>query len=172
VVWVAWGWVLKYSVEQIKKVGLMLRRRAQIANWLKEIDDKIEVLERQKRAANKELEAIREDLDQNYAGLEEAASELVSNVAGSAGGGSRVSVYNPRYVTNADKKELLAQILRDFKEENPGADRITFQQVKSILAVRYGVKTKTIGNFFRRQLPSYRTTGGNKLKVILLDRPE
>ena len=47
-------------------------------------------------------------------------------------------------------------------------DTMTFQQVKAVLESRYGVETRTIGNFSRRQLPSYETTGGNKKKMIVL----
>ena len=80
-----------------------------------------------------------------------------------------VTLDNPKYVKNADKEQLLKIILNKFKAENPKAGAITFQQVKAMLS-HYGVKTKTIGNFFRRQLLNYETTGGNKRKFILLSR--
>ena len=71
-------------------------------------------------------------------------------------------------MSNADKEQLLKIILDDFKAENPKAGTMTFQQVKAVLESRYGVETRTIGDFFRRQLPSYETTGGNKKKMIVL----
>ena len=71
-------------------------------------------------------------------------------------------------MSNADKEQLLKIILDDFKAENPKAGTMTFQQVKAVLESRYGVETRTIGDFFRRQLPSCETTGGNKKKMIIL----
>lgn len=79
-----------------------------------------------------------------------------------------VTLDNPKYVKNADKEQLLKIILNKFKAENPKAGAITFQQVKAVLEKRYGVETRTIGDFFRRQLLSYETTGGNKKKFIIL----
>ena len=80
-----------------------------------------------------------------------------------------ITLDNPKYVKNTDKEQLLRIIINEFKAENPKAGAITFQQVKAMLS-HYGVKTKTIGNFFRRQLLNYETTGGNKKKFILLSR--
>jgi hypothetical protein len=64
----------------------------------------------------------------------------------------------------------LAEILSQYQAENPQAETMTFQQVKAVLSERYGIETRTIGNFFRRQLPEYETSGGNKKKVIVLHK--
>lgn len=79
-----------------------------------------------------------------------------------------VTLDNPKYVSSTNKEQLLKIILDDFKAENPKAGTMTFQQVKAVLESRYGVETRTIGDFFRRQLPSYETVGGNKKKMIIL----
>ena len=79
-----------------------------------------------------------------------------------------VTLGNPKYVSNTDKEKLLKIILDDFKTENPKDGTMTFQQVKAVLESRYGVETRTIGDFFRRQLLSYKTIGGNKKKMITL----
>jgi len=71
-------------------------------------------------------------------------------------------------VTTQDKEKLLAIILEDFKAENPEATTMSFQQVKAVLQSRYNIKTRTIGNFFSRQLRDYETNGGNKQKLIVL----
>ena len=159
---------MDFSLDDLKKVGELLKRKRQIENWQKEIDDKIEKLERQKEASIAEQAEICEKLDGEYAELVEAASEFASNAGIASEKQPEFAVYNPKYVSNADKEQLLKIILDEFKAENPKAGTMTFQQVKAVLESRYGVETRTIGNFFRRQLPSYETTGGNKKKVIVL----
>ena len=159
---------MKFSLGDLKKVGELLKRQRQIENWQKEIDDKIEKLERQKEASIAEEKEIREKLEGEYAELVEAASEFASDAGIATEKQAEFAVYNPKYVSNADKEQLLKIILDDFKAENPKAGTMTFQQVKAVLENRYGVETRTIGDFFRRQLPSYETTGGNKKKMIVL----
>lgn len=156
-----------FSIDDLKKVGGMLQRKRQIDNAVNEFDDKIETLERQKAAVLSELAEIQVALGGKYAELVEAAQAFVGNVSVIPPDDDGFKIYNPKYVTNSDKETLLAKILSDFKAENPKSDGMTFQQVKNVLASRYGVETRTIGNFFRRQLPSYETKGGNKKKVIV-----
>jgi len=146
----------------------MLKRKRQIENWKKEIDDQIGTLERQKAASDEEMAEIQAKLDGEFAGLEEAAQAFVGNDSVTRPAEDEFKIYHPKYVTNGDKETLLAKILSDFKAENPKSDGMTFQQVKAVLESHYGVETRTIGNFFRRQLPSYITKGGNKRKVIVL----
>ena len=159
---------MKFSLEDLKIVGELLKRKRQIENWQKEIDDKIETLERQKEASMAEAADIRDKLEGEYAELVEAASEFAADAGMATEKPTGFAVYNPKYVSNADKERLLKIILDDFKAENPKADTMTFQQVKAVLESRYGVETRTIGDFFRRQLPNYETTGGNKKKMIVL----
>jgi len=146
----------------------MLRRQRQIENCQKEISDIIETLERQKSSAAEEMTIIQWQLYGKYAGLVDAASEFASKSGITAENQPIFTVYNPKHVTNDDKDKLLKIILDDFKAENPKAEAMTFQQVRAVLESRYGVETRTIGNFFRRQLPSYETAGGNKKMMIVL----
>ena len=159
---------MTFSADDLKKVGSMLKRKRQIENLHSEIDDKIDTLERQKRATSEEMAEIQEKLDGEYRELVEAASEFAQITAPKADKPEKFTVYNPKYVTNQDKEKLLSVILEDFKAENPKSKTMTFQQVKAVLESRYDIETRTIGNFFRRQLSEYETTGGNKKKMIVL----
>ena len=75
---------------------------------------------------------------------------------------------NANYVTNKEKDKLIKEILTNYAQENPHEDSIKFQDVLSILKDSYGIQTRTIGNFFHRQLKEYETFGGNKKKFIKL----
>jgi len=159
---------VEFSLDDLRRVGDLIRRKRQIENWKKEISDRIETLERQKASAAEEMAVIQGQLDGKYAGLVEAASEFASKAGITAENQPVFTVYNPKHVTNDDKDKLLKIILDDFKAENPKTENMTFQQVRAVLESRYGVETRTIGNFFRRQLPNYETAGGNKKKMIVL----
>lgn len=126
------------------------------------------ILQRQKAKSEEELTEIIALLEGDYKELAEAASEFAQVTAAKEPAKPKFTVYNPNYVTNQDKGTLLQDILDGYKEENPSADSITYQQVKAILKSRYGIETRTIGNFFARQLKEYETAGGNKRKVIVL----
>ena len=82
-------------------------------------------------------------MDNEFAGLEETAQAFVGNAGVTEPDEADFKVYNPKYVTNSDKKTLLAKILGDFKAENPKSDGMTFQQVKAVLESRYGIETRT-----------------------------
>ncbi|WP_237227646.1 hypothetical protein [Rubinisphaera sp. JC750] len=161
---------LKFTLGELRDVRKLLKRQNQIANWIRELDDKIDQCERQKRAAIEEKTEIEERLNGELSELAEAAKEMMGSTAGLEDDTLKgFKLYNPNYVTNDDKEKLLLKILLDFKRENPRAKGMTFQQILSVLKHRYGVETRTIGNFFRRQLGAYSTEGGNRKKYILLD---
>ncbi|MDA7893339.1 hypothetical protein N9B38_00335 [bacterium] len=159
---------VKFSIDDLKKVSDLYKRKIQIENWQKEIQDKIEVLERQKVKSQEELAEVMALLDGDYKELAEAAKEFAETNSTTKPEGQRLTIYNPNYVTTEDKEKLLATILEDFKAENPEATAMSFQQVKAVLQSRYDIETRTIGNFFSRQLKEYETTGGNKKKLIVL----
>ena len=75
---------------------------------------------------------------------------------------------NTGYVTNKQKDKLLKEILTNYSQENPRENSVKFQEVLGILKNNYGIETRTIGNFFNRQLKEYETFGGNKKKFIRL----
>ena len=159
---------MKFSAEDLRKVADLYKRKIQIENWKKEIDDKIYVLERQKLKADEELSAVLELLEGDYKELAEAAAEFADATKPTESGKPKVEIYNTGYVTNGDKEKLLKAILEDYKAENPEATHISYQQVKAVLDSRYNIQTRTIGNFFNRQLREHETTGGNKKKLIVL----
>ena len=80
----------------------------------------------------------------------------------------RLDEINTGYVTNKQKDKLLKEILTNYIQENPCENSVKFQDVLSILKSNYGIETRTIGNFFSRQLKEYETFGGNKKKFIRL----
>lgn len=159
---------MNFSADDLRKVANLYKRKEQIENWQKEIADKIEVLERQRDKSAEEMAEIVTLLEGEYKELAEAAAEFAEITTAKSSSTPRFEIYNPNYVTNQDKEKLLEVILEDYRSENPSSDAITFQQVKAILESRYGIETRTIGNFFARQLKEYETSGGNKRKVILL----
>ena len=159
---------MSFSADDLKKVADLSNRKVQIQNWQKEIADKIAVLEDQRAASEREMAEIVALLEGDYKELAEAARQFAEMTAPKEPAKPKFTVYNPKYVTNQDKEKLLAEILEDHKQENPSADSVTFQQGKAILSSRYGIETRTIGNFFTRQLKQYETAGGNRRKVIVL----
>lgn len=79
------------------------------------------------------------------------------------------AVHSPYDITNHDNEKLLQSILENFKTENPYAEGLNFQQVKAVLETCCGIETRTIGNFFPRELGDYQTRSGNTRKVIILE---
>jgi hypothetical protein len=72
----------------------------------------------------------------------------------------------PHYVSASDKVQILEEIVQDYYCEHPEALGISFQTVLSELRTKYKISTRTIGNFFKDQLPAYETYGGNRKKFI------
>ena len=159
---------MNFSAEDLKTVANLCKRKTQIENWQKEIEDQLETLERQKAKAQEEMAEVSALLDGDYKELVEAAKEFAEMTTPKDSAKPKFTIYNPNYVTNQDKEKLLAVILEDYKAENPTETSMTFQQVKAVLESRYGIETRSIGNFFNRQLKDYETTGGNKKKLIVL----
>jgi hypothetical protein len=77
-----------------------------------------------------------------------------------------VTDINPHHVSASEKVQMLEEIIQDYYRENPKATAISFQTVLSELRLKYQVETRTIGNFFKDQLPAYDTYGGNRKKFI------
>ncbi len=80
-----------------------------------------------------------------------------------------VTELNTGYVKDKQKDNLLKEIISNFTQKNPNKDRVGFQEVLSTLKDSYGIETRSIGNFFLRQLKDYETFGGNKKKYIKIN---
>jgi hypothetical protein len=156
------------SAEKLKQITKALKEEVQNQNWLKELADKKNTIEKQRKVAQKKLEAIKAVLEEDKA-LTAAAREMMQTALELQGAGSgKVKIYNPKYVTTEDKEKLLETILEDYKTENPKAKTMSFGLVKNVLLNRYNIETPSAGLFFRNQLKIYKTEGGNKNKSILL----
>ena len=156
------------AATKLDAVRKALRREVQLKNALKELADKIDVLERQKQGVRKELDALKETLDDDRK-LTAVAREMMADALKLQGAGDGdFAVYNPAYVTNEDKATLLEKILADYAAENPRIKGMPFSTIKSVLANRYKIDTSSAGLFFRNQLGEYETEGGNRNKKVVL----
>lgn len=156
------------SAEKLKQITKALREEIQNKNWLRELADKKNSIEKQEKVAQKKLEAVQEILDSDKA-LTAAAREMMQTALELQGTGTdKVKIYNPKYVTTEDKENLLRTILEDYKTENPRSKTMSFGLIKNVLLSRYNIETSSAGLFFRNQLKDYETQGGNKNKAVII----
>lgn len=157
------------AAAQLDELAKALREEKQNQNWLKELEDKLETLQSQKKVALRKLEEIQAVLDRDPA-LTAVARKLMKTALEQAGAGDEeFSVYNPKFVTKHDKQRLLVKILRDFKKENPKASGMSFTAIRNVLVHRYKIETPSAGLFFRNEVKLFDTVGGNRNKEIVLD---
>ena len=152
--------------EKLKEISNALKRESQIQNWQKELEDKKQILDKQIEASKRDLKAVQEILSKDKE-IVAVAREMLSEALQQQSGDG-VAIYNPKYVTTEDKEKLLAQILDDYKAENPKAKSMGFGLIKNVLLNRYKIDSPSAGLFFRNQLKEYKTEGGNKNKSVLL----
>jgi hypothetical protein len=157
------------SAAKLKELSVALKKEIQIKNWKKELLDKKQIIEKQLERARRDLEEVKEVLDQD-AELTAAARQMINIALELQGGGKdSLNIYNPNYVTTEDKIKLLEKILEDYKSENPKAKSMSFTSIKNILLNRYKIKSTSAALFFRNQLKEYETQGGNKNKAVVLE---
>jgi len=154
------------AASQLQAVSKALIRERQVRAWAKEIADKIVTLKRQRQHAEQELTSIQEILDADP-DLTAIAREMMKKAA-VARGTDGFAIPNPKYVSSGHKRELLLRILRDYSQENPGADVMSYAAIKSVLQRRYGIETASAGLFFRNELKEWQSRGGNKNKSVVL----
>lgn len=155
------------AASQLRAVGKALARELEVRASAKEIAGKLAALQKQQEAAEKELTALQEILGADP-DLTATAREMMQKAAAAHGGG--VAIPNPKYVSSDRKRELLLRILRDYSQENPGADVMSYAAIKSVLRSRYGIETASAGLFFRNELREWESKGGNKNKSVLLKK--
>lgn len=156
------------AASQLEAVSRALVREQQVRNWEKEIAGKINTLERQRSAAEKELAAIQAILNADP-DLTAIARQIIEKaVALQEAGSAQVVVKNPRYVSSDSKKKLLLGILENYRQENPDADGMSYAAIKSVLRSQYGIETASAGLFFRNELKGWKTMGGNRNKRVVL----
>jgi len=158
------------AATQLKAIGGALKRERQLENWLSEIRDQLDRLQRQHDHAEREMTDLRAVLDADPA-LTAAAREMMQSAVELTGAGDEeLRVYNPNYVTAEAKKQLLAKILRDYQVENPGQDAMGFAEIREVLKNRYKIETASAGLFFRNEIRDFETRGGNKRKFVVLPK--
>jgi hypothetical protein len=156
------------AASQLQAVSKALVRERQLDNWRKEIAAGIATLQSQQEHAEREAAEIQAILDADP-DLTAVARQMMKTAGELKGSGDEeFSVYNPNYVTSEDKGKLLVKILRDFRRENPSAEAMSFAAIKAVLKSRYRIETASAGLFFRKELKSWETRGGNKNKSVLL----
>ena len=158
------------AATQLKAIGNALKRERQLENWLDEIRDQLDRLQRQRDHAKREMTDLKAVLDADPA-LTAVAREMMQTALDLRGAGDEeLSVYNPNHVTADTKKQLLIKILRDYQVENPGQDAMGFAEIREVLKNRYKIETKSAGLFFRNEIQDFETRGGNKRKFIVLPK--
>lgn len=155
------------AASQLEAVSKALVREQQVRNWVKEIASKIDTLERQHSAAERELAAIQATLHTDPELTAIARQMMEQAVALQEAGSTEVVVKNPRYVSSDSKKKLLLGILKDYRQENPDADGMSYAAIKSVLRNQYGIETASAGLFFRNELKGWKTLGGNRNKRVV-----
>ncbi len=157
------------AASQLESLGKALARERQIQNWQKEIADKIATLESQQKHADREAAEIQKVLEADPELTAVARQMMQQAISRQGTGDDEFAIYNPNYVTSEDKRKLLRKILRDFQQESPSSDSMSFAAIKGVLKSRYGIETASAGLFFRRELKDWQTRGGNKNKSVVLE---
>lgn len=158
------------AASQLEELGKALARERQLQNWKKELADKIATLESQQRHADSEAAQIQKILDADPELTAVARQMMQQAISLQGAGDDEFAIYNPNYVTSEDKEKLLEKILRDFHNENPTAETMSFAKIKNVLKSRYKIETASTGLFFRNELKNRQTRGGNKNKSIVLGK--
>jgi hypothetical protein len=161
------------GAEQLAAINTALKREIQQENALKEIEDKMETLKRQKAAIEREKAEYEATLKADPQ-MTAIAREMMADALKLQGAGTTdFAIYNPKYVSNEDKLTLLAKLLADYEAENKENRMVKgmpFTTIKTILANRYNITTDSAGIFFRNQLKEYETVGGSRNKKVLFKK--
>jgi len=160
------------AASQLRAVSAALVRERQVRDTARELAAKVASLQKQREATKKELAWIREILASDPDLTAIARRMMRNSVPQKEGGSTDVVISNPNYVSSGDKRKLLMKILRDFSQENPDADGMSFAAIKSVLQSRYQIETASAGLFFRNELKDLKTTGGNRNKRVSLSGHE
>ena len=156
------------AASQLRAVSKALARERHVQAWAKEIADRIAALQKQQEAAANELAAIQKILNADL-DLTAIAREMTKKaVSPRRARNVAFAIQNPKYVSSDEKRELLLRILRDYSQENPRAEGMSYSAIKSVLRSRYGIETASAGLFFRNELKEWESKGGNKNKSVLL----
>lgn len=157
------------AASQLQALSKALIRERQVRAWAKELADKTATLQRQRQDAEQELTSIQGILNADPE-LTAIARRMMKKAAatGSVRSGE-IAIPNPKYVPSDTKRELLLRILQDHRQENPGAQGMSYSAIRGVLQTRYGIETASAGLFFRNELKEWKTRGGNKNKSVLLN---
>ena len=155
----------KFSIEQIEDFQKQSKRLRQLDSWDQAIAEEAAKLARQKEHLDEERTQIEKLMKTKYKALSKAKGLFsTSDVPDTA-----LDIEATHYVTGAKKELLLDKILADFQLLNPNEKTCSFQQVKKELAEKYNIKTRTISNFFTRELKAFKLIGGNRNRQIVLN---
>ncbi len=121
--------------------------------------------ERQKRHQESELADLQKELSSKFSALK-GRPELftLSDVLDSE---PRLDEHL-KSVSLEKKRLLLPLLLKEYQAENPDSKNVPFRWIKSRLEENYGVKCKSISNFFLGILDEYELAGGNRNRSVLL----
>lgn len=156
------------AAAQLAAISRALIRQPQLREFTKELKRKIGVLQQQLRKAEDDLDSIAGILAADP-DLTAVAREIAARTAQPAGPrNAGVSIRNPKYVSSEEKRALLLRILRDYSEEHPEAEEMSYGAIKSVLSSRYGIETASAGLFFRNELGEWESRGGNKNKRVVI----
>lgn len=153
------------AADQLKAVSDALKRERQCVNALKEIDDRIAKLENSKRGIQRDLDASKEVLD-----ADPRFTAMARGIMKDLATGETQPVYNPKYVTTADKEKMLSKIIADHQKRHPEATGVSYRNIRHRLVHDYGIPNASTASFFRNELKNFETIGGNKNKMIVFKK--
>ena len=103
--------------------------------------------------------------------LGRAMKELEAAIHGTHSGTAQISdegTKTRQRVNRAEKNQLFAEIVREFRAEN-SADQMPFTELTDRLKAK-GHSSRSVSIFFRDQLQERQTEGNTRSKVLLLDQ--
>jgi len=104
--------------------------------------------------------------------LRQAAKQLVSALEATCDNAANTSHEDSgrrQRVNRSEKDRLFAQLIDDFRSENPNETKMTFKELTDRLKAK-GHSPNSVSVFFRDQLKERQTEGATRSKVLLLDQ--
>ena len=156
-----------FSVDEIEAFQKVKKRQLQLQRWAKSIDEEMDKLKRQKRHQTDELADIEKKLKSKEFKHLEANKELfiVTDVPDTA-----LDEIGTKYISTEKKELLLARCIDDYRGSHAGSTELPFRWLKEHLATKYGIKCRSVSQFFKTVWADSEFGGGNKNKYLVIDK--
>ena len=154
-----------FSLEEIEAFQKVKKRQLQLQRWRNSLDEEMAKLERQQRHQEDELVEIEKKLKKEFKHLE-ANKELfiVTDVPDTA-----LDEIGTKYISHEKKELLLARCINEYKAVHADSNQMPFTWLKQHLASKYGIKCRSVSQFFKTVWKDSEFGGGNKNRYLVLD---